>query len=135
MRRFRSTGPPVDIPFAVVEEPLEPPVDGDETVEPPVDLVPSRRVFVRTLTANDVAKLHGEQSGTFEPDLGLAARDDDQAFWGWPGAYRLVVRQLPRFERSEKVKLISRLTGRAGTPVDLVVWFREERAGTQPNFV
>jgi hypothetical protein len=132
-RRFRSASSPIDIPFEVVEEPTEPPVEEEEP-EPATGVAPAHRVFVRTLTPNDVAKLHGEQTGTFEPDLGLAARDDDQSFWGWPDAYQLVVRQLPRHERSELVRLVSRITGPKGTPVDLVIWFREGRPGHPAEF-
>ena len=65
-RRFRSTRARVEIPFDVVEEQLELPGldDLDSESGNALDLTappsPARtRVFVRTLTANDVAKLHG----------------------------------------------------------------------------
>jgi hypothetical protein len=127
-RRFRATQPPVEIPFDVIEEPADIPAEEEADEAPPELPVPAgRRVFVRTLTPNDVAKLHGEQSGTFEPDLGLAARNDSPDFWGWPDAFAEVIRQLPRLERSEDVRLVSRNTGPSGVQIELVVWFREER--------
>lgn len=131
-RRFRSTGLTVEIPFDVVEEPVEPAedVEGDDLPTAPT----GPRVFVRTLTPNDVAKLHGEQSGTFEPDLGLAARNDDPDFWGWPDAFTEVIRQLPRLERSEEVRLISRNTDPSGIEIELMIWFREERPGHAAEF-
>lgn len=140
-RRFRPDLPAIDIPFEIVEEPPEPSPGEEEPADLPAEpaAVPppepaARSVFVRTLTPNDVAKLHGEQTGTFEPDLGLAARDEDPEFWRWPDAFTRVVRTLPRFERSESVTLRSRVTGPGGITVELVVWFREERPGHPAEF-
>lgn len=65
---------PMPIPFEIAPEPEgappppenQPPADADPVGEPPL----GDRFYVRTLTENDVRKLHGDQVGTFEPDLG-----------------------------------------------------------------
>jgi len=133
-RRFRHSRPAVDIPFDVIE-----PAPGAEAEEVPRHAgAPSgegrRAVFVRTLTPNDVAKLHGDQSGTFEPDIGLVARDEDPDFWGWPNEFERVIRTLPRDEREVDVRLYSRVTGSDGIPIRLVIWFREAREGHPAEF-
>lgn len=116
---------PLEIPFAIEPElPEEPaPEDRDpEGLRPLPD-----RFFVRTLTANDVAKLQGEQVGTFEPDLGETARDQFPAFWGWPDQYEVVRRQVERQEWSTNGRLISSQTPPEGVPVEVMLWFREPR--------
>lgn len=141
-RRFRRMSPSIEVPFEVVEEPPDLTTDeetdfefGEELATPPPPAEGAAPlVFVRTLTPNDVAKLHGHQTGTFEPDLGLAARDENPEFWGWPDSFSRVVRTLTRFERAEQVDVISRATGPAGITANLVIWFREERPGHPAEF-
>ena len=118
--------PPVAIPFDLEREPAAeeaPPESVDPIGAPPLP----DRFFVRTLTPNDVAKLQGQQIGTFEPDLGRSARDTYPGFWGWPDEYNQVVRRLPRQEWEAKARLISRLTPPEGVEVTLMLWYREPR--------
>lgn len=116
---------PVEIPFPVApDEPVEVPEDADPVG---VDPLPGR-FYVRTLTANDVDKLHGNQVGTFEPDLGEMARDQFPSFWGWPDRYATVVRQLPRDEWAASGRLTSS-SAPGGVDVEVMLWYREERPG------
>src|SRR5207249_4383669 len=85
------------------------------------------RFFVRTLTANDVEKLHARTPGTFEPDLGETARDRFPTFWGWPQKYATVTRQLTRLEWNATARLFSNGTPSEGVEVALMLWFREAR--------
>jgi len=115
----------VDIPFPVVPAEVAdaPPEDVDPEGAPALP----ERFFVRTLTANDVAKAHGQQVGTFEPDLGEMARDRYPAFWGWPDHYETVVRELPRDEWAARGRLISSETSPEGVDVEVMLWYRELR--------
>ena len=88
---------------------------------------PTEQFYVRTLTANDVNKLHGVTPGTAEWDIGVTARNAQPAFWGWPDQYAEVVRTLPRLEWRTTGSLCSSLTGNQGIDVDISIWFREER--------
>jgi hypothetical protein len=116
---------PLEIPFPVApDEPVEVPEDADPVG---VDPLPGR-FYVRTLTANDVDKLHGDQVGTFEPDLGEMARDQFPSFWGWPDRYATVVRQLPRDEWAASGRLTSS-SAPDGVDVEVMLWYREERPG------
>ena len=91
---------------------------------------PTEQFYVRTLTANDVNKLHGRTPGTAEWDIGVTARKcANRLFWGWPGRYANVVRTLPRLEWRMTGSLRSSLTGDAGVDVEISIWFREERPG------
>lgn len=136
--RDLPTAPPPRTPAALPDRitipfPLRP--DDAEEEAPPETRDPARmpplpdRFFVRTLTPNDVEKLHGRTPGTFEPDLGETARDQFSAFWGWPNRYRQVTRRLPRREWSTQARLISSLTPVAGVPVDVTLWYRAPRPG------
>jgi hypothetical protein len=119
------TAPPVAIPFPIApDEPTEVPEDADPVG---VDPLPGR-FYVRTLTGNDVDKLLGHQTGTFEPDLGEMARDQFPAFWGWPDRYDTVVRQLPRDEWAATGRLTSSAAP-GGVDVEVMLWYREERPG------
>lgn len=122
-RRFRPSQLSVEVPFDL----------GPAEAEEPA-LGPTPDLFVRTLTRNDVAKLHGEQKGTFEPDLTLGAREQNPGFWGWPDRFALVVHTLPREERTTAARLFSNKTGPAGVPIELTIWFREERPGHAAEF-
>lgn len=135
--RVRTSPPPrspfpgyerVELPFPVPPEvPVEP--DAELVDADPVDLVPRRdRFFVRTLTGNDVRKLHGLQTGTFEPDLGETARDRFPAFWGWPDQYEVVTRDLPRHEWAARGRLFSKIR-QGGVDIEVMLWYREERPG------
>jgi len=86
------------------------------------------RFFVRTLTANDVAKLRG-RPGTFEPDLGETARDQYPSFWGWSEKYKEVTRKLHRLEWQVEARLISSQTPPEGVIMSVILWFREARSG------
>lgn len=117
---------PTTVPFELPAEPdPEPP---PETKDPVGETPLPDRFFVRTLTANDVEKLHGRQVGTFEPDLGQTARDRFPAFWGWPGEYQEVVHQLPRLEWKPSAVLYSSETT-SGIDIIVTLWFREARPG------
>lgn len=120
---------PINIPFPlrqeVPEEPEPLPEDVDPAGVPPL----ADRFFVRTLTANDIEKLHGRRPGTFEPDLGETARNRFPAFWGWPAMYEEVVRQLPRREWKVKARLVSSLTEPDGVEMMVTLWYREARPG------
>lgn len=89
------------------------------------------RFFVRTLTRNDVKKLHGAR-GTFEPDLGETARDTDSSFWGWPDKYRLVTRTKARLEWKAKARLSSSVRP-GGSPITVTLWAREPREDHLPE--
>lgn len=127
----RGPRPPrvlIEIPFplATDEQPSEAPA---EEVDPS-DVAPlADRFFVRTLTPNDIDKLHGRQVGTFEPDLGETARDRYPSFWGWPTSYRTVTRILPRDEWEASGRLLSSQTGPNGAHVTVMLWYRPEREG------
>ncbi|HET8863461.1 MAG TPA: phospholipase D family protein [Solirubrobacterales bacterium] len=124
-RRFRPVRRSIEIPFEVI---------ADQEEEPPslpAGSIPN--LFVRTLTSNDVAKLHGG-AGTLEPDLGLRAREQSPEFWGWPDLFHEVVHALPRHQRSIDARLFSNKTGVSGVPVELVIWFREARPGHAAEF-
>jgi hypothetical protein len=85
---------------------------------------------VRTLTPNDVAKLSGNQVGTFEPDLGLQTRDRDPDFWGWPRRYSQVLQPTGR-RRPQWSARISLSSSTTATPIraQLVLWERPARLG------
>ena len=90
---------------------------------------PTEQFYVRTLTVNDVNKLHGTTPGTAEWDIGVTARNARPAFWGWPDRYANVVRTLPRLEWRTTGSLRSSLTGDQDVDVEISIWFREERPG------
>ena len=88
--------------------------------------------FVRTLTGNDVAKALGNQVGTFEPDLGIMARDEMPEFWGWPNEFATVVHTKSREEWAARAIAFS--TARpAGVEIELMLWFREARPRSDEN--
>lgn len=131
------TAPPPPIgarPFAAIEVPFpvgpaepapEPPLDDlDLPGEPPLP----DRFYVRTLTENDVRKLVGGGTGTFEPDIGETARDRYPTFWGWPDDYSLITRTLPREEWAARGRLFS-AGAPAGVDVEVMLWYRHERPG------
>ena len=123
------TLPPLEINFGGAEQ--EDPVVGPPAVQEPEPIVfdPTEQFYVRTLTANDVNKLHGITLGTAEWDIGVTARNAQPAFWGWPNRYANIVRRLPRLEWQVTGSLRSSLTGEAGQDIEVVLWFREERPG------
>lgn len=123
------TLPPLEVTFGGVEEEgavIEPVPNEDQLPEP---FDPREQFYVRTLTANDVNKLHGITPGTAEWDIGVTARDARPHFWGWPNQYADIVRQIPRLEWQTAGSLRSSLTGEAGVGIDFVLWFREQRPG------
>jgi hypothetical protein len=118
---------PVEVPFPVgPPEPAQepPPDDLDLPGEPPLP----DRFYVRTLTENDVRKLVGGGTGTFEPDIGETARDRYPTFWGWPDDYSLITRTLPREEWAARGRLFS-AAAPAGVDVEVMLWYRHERPG------
>lgn len=111
--------PPVQVPFPLVHEP---PDHGDETG----GAAPHprrRRFYARTLASHDRRKITVEHaSGTFEPDIGLAVRDEDPEFWGWPSHYQEVVRRRPRTEWEASARVFSSATPIDGLPIALMMW-------------
>lgn len=95
----------------------------------PAPFVADGRFFVRTLTPNDVAKILGHQVGTFEPDLGVTARDELPGFWGWPNRFVAVTRQQTRDEWPARAKAFSS-TAPVGVNVEFMQWFRAARPPT-----
>ncbi|NOZ56401.1 MAG: hypothetical protein GXO73_06390 [Calditrichaeota bacterium] len=136
--RVRTSPPPrivvpgyerLDLPFPVPADEISNEGDvGAEDADPAGGQPRGDRFFVRTLTRNDVRKLRGEQTGTFEPDLGETARNRFPGFWGWPDAYEVVTRQSPRYEWGASGRLFSSIQP-DGIDVDVVLWYREERPG------
>ena len=120
----------IKIPFPLRREP---PAEKPQKAAAPVptkELAEPHQFFVRTLTKNDVSKFHAKTPGTFEPDLGLTARDEEPVFWGWNDEYKLVSHRLgepPRSEWVTKAMLISTLAPSEGIPIKITLWFREER--------
>lgn len=96
--------------------------------EPPAaSFLADGRFYVRTLTANDVRKLNGEQVGTFEPDLGETARDTLPGFWGWPDRFVDVTRKDTRREWAANAEIRSARTGANGVIVEIMQWYRPAR--------
>ena len=136
-RRQRPEAPPPPFPQIALPQLLVTFGDVDEGavgVEPEhtqdqalVAYDPTEEFYVRTLTVNDVNKLHGITPGTAEWDIGVTARNARPAFWGWPDRYASIVRRLPRLEWRATGSLRSSLTGDQGVDVDISLWFREER--------
>ena len=123
----RFTLPPLLVSFGS-EEHGEPGVEPAHTEDQPVDIHDATGEFyVRTLTANDVNKLHGVTPGTAEWDIGVTARNARPTFWGWPHQYAKVVRRLPRLEWQTAASLRSSVTGVEGVDVEVSLWFREQR--------
>ena len=89
--------------------------------------------FIRTLTANDVAKALGNQTGTFEPDLGVTARNEMPGFWGWPERFNVVVhKSTPRQEWDASA--IGYSSARPeGVEMRLMIWFRSARPAVDEN--
>jgi hypothetical protein len=118
---------PVEVPFPVgppEPAPEPPPEDVDPPGEPPL----ADRFYVRTLTENDVRKLVGGGTGTFEPDIGETARDRYPSFWGWPDNYILITRTLAREEWPARGRLFS-AAAVGGEDVEVMLWYRPERPG------
>jgi hypothetical protein len=121
-RGYERTALPFDLPE---DEPLPPYVPDD--ADPVKAGAPiADRFFVRTLTPNDVSKLHGQQVGTFEPDLGETARDRYPLFWGWPNDYTPAGL---RTEYRAPARLLSSETPPGGVEITAVLWFRAARPG------
>lgn len=89
---------------------------------------PTEQFYVRTLTSNDVNKLHGHTPGTPEWDIGTTARDAMPAFWGWPDEYERGGPQ-ERLEWNTARLLRSSATSSGGTDIGITVWHRDERPG------
>lgn len=126
--------PPPRLPQIVFPELEEIPVvdvqivhlDPDDVIQQDIH-DPQGEFYVRTLTENDVNKLHRRTPGTAEWDIGATARNQNPAFWGWPDEYHEVVRRLPRFEWESPGILRSNLTGEEGLNIGVALWFREQR--------
>lgn len=121
------TLPPLSVSFGGFEKDetdVGPPSLDDQALS---SLDPTEQFYVRTLTANDVNKLHGITPGTAEWDIGVTARNVLPAFWGWPDRYVNVVRRLPRLEWRTTGSLFSSSTGDLGIDIEISLWFREER--------
>ncbi|GEM_PF-2923453 len=144
LKGLPTAPPPLikEVPGTAIAIPFE--LSGEQDLEQDVDLVEplteedgdpigttplSDRFYVRTLTRNDIAKLHNITPGTFEPDLGQIARNQYPAFWGWPTNYVEVTRNLTRKEWKVEARLFSSCTPDDGIPVILTLWFREARPG------
>ena len=119
--------PPLPISFGGFETEAavtEPSHSGDQGLG---GIDSTEQFYVRTLTENDVNKLHGITPGTAEWDIGVTARNARPDFWGWPDRYANVIRRLPRLEWRITGSLRSSLTGNEGVDVEISIWFREER--------
>jgi hypothetical protein len=115
---------------SIISPSLPAPVAG--SAGPPVAAVPfvaDGRFFARTLTPNDVAKILGNQVGTFEPDLGVTARDELPDFWGWPNRFVTVTRQQRRDEWAARGRAFSSAAPR-GVDIEFMQWFRAGRPAT-----
>ena len=128
---------PLQVPFPLDSEPEDveivrrPAPQGGQRQRGRSPAVGTRRFYVRTLTGNDVRKLLGLQSGTFEPDLGITPRDLAPDFWHWPQDYVTIHRTAgkpPRDEYTATARLITPLTV-GGEIVNLRLWFRPYRPG------
>ena len=138
-RRQRPEAPPprlpgfelplLDIAFEEHGDPDDVPDQVDIADQLVVGHDPAEQFYVRTLTENDVNKLHGRTSGTPEWDIGVTARNERPAFWGWPNQYANVVRTLARLEWASTGLLRSSATGPAGVGIEVMLWFREQRPG------
>ncbi len=138
--------PPLPVPSRTFVDPSAvPSVSGapsppSTTVAGAVPAVPAQpfvadgRFFVRTLTTNDVAKILGNQVGTFEPDLGITARDELPGFWGWPNRFVTVTRTLTREEWAARARVFSSSAPR-GVNIEFMLWFRDARppSATDPR--
>ena len=130
---FRDQAPPTQTNPVVPPLPApigQPPVPHAGGV--PGSVVGDGRFYVRTLTANDVAKILGEQVGTFEPDLGLSARSMFPDFWGWPSKFMPVTRNDTRDEWSA-VGIAFSSTKPHGVDVRVLQWFRPARPAVNPG--
>jgi HKD family nuclease len=127
--------PPLAAPLAALiaaspTVPVQKPLRSSESEDTDLDF---DCFFVRTLTPNDVAKLHGRTPGTFEPDLGETARNRFPAFWGWSDRYKQVVRRELRLEWRASALLLSSRTPVLGVRVETILWYRPEREGHLPE--
>lgn len=119
--------PPIEVTFGEVDIAVTGVESTSTGYQLPSAFDPTEQFYVRTLTTNDVNKLHGRTPGTAEWDLGVTARDANPAFWGWPDHYQSVIRRFPRLEWQTTGSLQSSVTGAAGVDVDIALWFREQR--------
>ena len=87
--------------------------------------------YVRTLTQNDVLKALRRRPGTWEPDLGLTARDEHPQFWGWPNKYT-PVSSSDRMEWHTQAIYYSCILPR-GMIDSLRLWFRPQRPSHAPE--
>jgi len=115
----------VVVPAPVEREPMR----VEESREARAEREPSTDTlfFVRTLTENDLLKARRQRTGTWEPDLGLMARNAHPAFWGWPDEYQRVpgtnTRQWNSVASFHSRKLPE------GTVQSVRLWFRPGRPG------
>jgi HKD family nuclease len=112
----------ISVPSAALQARGEAREEGEISEE--AEAVSGTVFYVRTLTRNDVLKALGHRPGTWEPDLGLTARNEHPGFWGWPHKYTAVHRD--RREWRTKAKFHSRLLSQ-GITCELCLWFRPER--------
>lgn len=127
------TAPPPPVSrgsLIVVPDPL---IDEMEEAEEVIDEIGIQEVerydtlfYVRTLTPNDVSKAHRVTPGTWEPDLGLEARDEHPEFWGWPDKYETIHSE--RVEWRTLAVYHSRIMPE-GVVSELCLWYRPERPG------
>jgi len=96
-----------------------------------IPFVADGRFFVRTLTGNDVNKILDAQTGTFEPDLTVSARNELPEFWGWPDRFVQVTRRESRHEWATAAVIHSTKTGPTGIDVEFMQWFRPYRPANQ----
>lgn len=116
--------PSLVVPVPVVEEPETAAEIGE--LPKGSEAVTETLFYVRTLTPNDVLKARDERTGTWEPDLGLEARDEHPQFWGWPDEYEVV--HAERTEWRTNARYHSRRLPE-GIIRELCLWFRPERPG------
>ena len=117
--------PTITVPLPELEEPETIPRTVEISEE--LDEVLETLFYVRTLTENDVLKAHRQRSGTWEPDLGLTARNKHPKFWGWPDKYDPVPSSSRRAWHT-KASFHSRILPE-GTIQSVRLWFRPERPG------
>jgi HKD family nuclease len=115
----------LDVP--IPEFARDPVAEAEEVLLPVEAPSPDTMFYVRTLTENDILKAKRQRSGTWEPDLGITARDIHPDFWGWPIEYSQVAGS-DRMEWRTNAIFYS-LRAPDGIIEEIRLWFRPKREG------